>query len=262
MLMNPSRMEETLDALDDGFKFPQEEEADMNPGEIIEDVFVMPREVSAIPKMHFKKGTTTLGFRIKSGVVFAADSRASMGQYVSSATVQKIIPITDRLVGTMAGGAADCQFWHRVLGKECRLWELRNKEQITVAAASKMLGNITYNYRHMGLSMGTMVGGVDKHGSALYYVDDDGSRIKGDKFSVGSGCIYAYSVLDQGYDENLSKEQAFELARRAIFHATHRDAGSGSIINVYYTDEKGWYRISSNDMMEFYEQWKPAHRLE
>ena len=29
------------------------------------------------------------------------------------------------ILGTMAGGAADCQFWERVLAQECRLWELR-----------------------------------------------------------------------------------------------------------------------------------------
>ena len=66
----------------------------------------------------------------------------------------------------MAGGAADCQFWYpplsilspndtreTYLGKECRLYELRNKERISVAAASKILSNIVYGYKGMGLSM-------------------------------------------------------------------------------------------------------------
>jgi 20S proteasome subunit beta 5 len=44
-------------------------------------------------------------------------------------------------LGTMAGGAADCQFWERDLGKQCRMYELRNKERISVAAASKLLAN-------------------------------------------------------------------------------------------------------------------------
>lgn len=39
------------------------------------------------------------------------------------------------------------------LGKECRLHELRNKERISVAAASKLLSNIVYGYKGMGLSM-------------------------------------------------------------------------------------------------------------
>lgn len=35
----------------------------------------------------------------------------------------------------------------------CRIYELRNKERISVAAASKLLANMVYNYKGMGLSM-------------------------------------------------------------------------------------------------------------
>ena len=52
----------------------------------------------------------------------------------------------------------------RVLSKQCRLYELRNRERISVAAASKLLSNIAYNYKGMGLSMGVMVAGYDKRG--------------------------------------------------------------------------------------------------
>lgn len=62
----------------------------------------------------------------------------------------------------MAGGAADCQYWERELGRRCRLYELRNKERISVAAASKILSNMVYDYKGMGLSMGTMITGWDK----------------------------------------------------------------------------------------------------
>ena len=55
------------------------------------------------------------------------------------------------------GGAADCSFWERLLAKECRLYELRNKERISVAAASKLLANMVYPYRRMGISMGKCV---------------------------------------------------------------------------------------------------------
>jgi hypothetical protein len=68
-------------------------------------------------------------------------------------------------------------------------------------------------------------------GPNIYYVDSDGTRLKGDKFSVGSGGTYAYGVMDAGYSYDLSVEDALELGRRAIFHATHRDAYSGGTIN-------------------------------
>ena len=39
------------------------------------------------------------------------------------------------------------------LGMQCRMHELRNKERISVAAASKILANIVYEYKGRGLSM-------------------------------------------------------------------------------------------------------------
>ena len=83
-----------------------------------------------------KTGTTICGAVFKGGVVVSVDSRASQGSYVGSQTVKKIIEINPFLLGTMAGGAADCQFWERNLGIQCRLHELREKERISVAAAS------------------------------------------------------------------------------------------------------------------------------
>ena len=115
--------------------------------------------------MNFDHGTTTLGFKYQGGVLLAVDSRATGGMYIGSGSVKKIIEINRYLLGTMAGGAADCTYWERVLSKQCRLYELRNRERISVAAASKLLSNIAYNYKGMGLSMGVMVAGYDKRGA-------------------------------------------------------------------------------------------------
>jgi len=43
--------------------------------------------------------------------VVAVDSRATAGNWIASQTVKKVIEINKFLLGTMAGGAADCQFW-------------------------------------------------------------------------------------------------------------------------------------------------------
>ncbi|CAH9132062.1 unnamed protein product [Cuscuta epithymum] len=116
----------------------------------------------AIQMVKPAKGTTTLAFIFKDGVIVAADSRASMGGYISSQSVKKIIEINPYMLGTMAGGAADCQFWHRNLAVKCRLHELANKRRISIAGASKLLANILYSYRGMGLSVGTMIAGWDE----------------------------------------------------------------------------------------------------
>jgi 20S proteasome subunit beta 5 len=50
--------------------------------------------------------------------------------YVASQTVKKVIEINKYLLGTMAGGAADCQFWQRNLGTQVRMaWLFRQQQQ-------------------------------------------------------------------------------------------------------------------------------------
>lgn len=83
----------------------------------------------------------------------------------------------------------------------------------------------------MGLSLGSMIGGWDKtKGPQIFYVSDDGSRMPGKLFSVGSGSTYAYGVLDSQYRYDMTDEEAYDLGRRAIFHAGHRDSASGGIV--------------------------------
>lgn len=63
-------------------------------------------------KIKLAHGTTTLAFRFQGGIIVAVDSRATAGSYIASGTVKKVIEINPYLLGTMAGGAADCQYWY------------------------------------------------------------------------------------------------------------------------------------------------------
>ncbi|KAJ5369839.1 Proteasome subunit beta type-5 [Penicillium cataractarum] len=237
-------------------------------------------------------GTTTLAFRFQGGIIVCTDSRATAGNWIASQTVKKVIPVsrlsrgedkpsnepTPGLLGTMAGGAADCQYWLRYLSQQCTLHEIRHKRRITVAAASKILANLTYSYKGYGLSMGTMLAGVrttasflpsnqvgleltstafignPQEGPALYYIDSDGTRLPGNLFCVGSGQTFAYGVLDANYRYDLTEEEALALGRRAILAAMHRDAYSGGFINLYHVKEEGWVHHGFDDMNPIF--WK------
>lgn len=203
-------------------------------------------------------GTTTLAFTFQHGVIVAVDSRASAGSYIATIRVNKVIEINPYLLGTMSGCAADCQYWERLLAKECRLYYLRNGERISVSAASKLLSNMMLQYRGMGLSMGSMICGWDKKGPGLYYVDDNGTRLSGQMFSTGSGNTYAYGVMDSGYRQDLSPEEAYDLARRAIVYATHRDSYSGGVVNMYHMKKDGWVKVESTDVSDLLHKYREA----
>ncbi|XP_076659671.1 proteasome beta5 subunit [Halictus rubicundus] len=224
----------------------------INPAENLARLVEGTDETGKQIKIKFDHGTTTLGFQYQGGIILAVDSRATGGQFIGSSTMKKIVEINNYLLGTLAGGAADCVYWDRVLAKECRMYELRNRERISIAAASKLLSNIVYNYKGMGLSIGMMLAGWDKRGPGLYYVDSEGTRTPGKIFSVGSGSIYAFGALDSGYHWDLSDEEAYELGRRSIYHATHRDAYSGGIVRVYHVKSTGWVHISDQDCKDLH----------
>ncbi|KAI4818286.1 hypothetical protein KUCAC02_011633 [Chaenocephalus aceratus] len=181
-------------------------------------------------------GTTTLAFKFKHGVIVAVDSRASAGRYLASNDVNKVIEINPYLLGTMSGSAADCQYWERLLAKECRLYRLRNNHRISVAAASKLLSNMM--------------------GPGLYYVDDNATRLSGCMFSTGCGSSFAYGVVDSGYREDMTVEEAYELGRRGIAHATHRDAYSGGFVNMYHMREDGWIKVCKEDVSELIHRYR------
>ena len=205
-------------------------------------------ESTGAPPLEFAHGTTTLSFIFDGGILAAVDSRASIGNFVGSKTTQKVLPINNHMLGTMAGGAADCSFWIRKLQAESRHFELAEGRPITVARVSRLLADYLYGNRNSDLSVGTMIMGYDELGPSIYYVDNKGTRIGGDSFSVGSGSTFALGVLDTEMRKNIKEDEAIALGIKAIRHATFRDAFSGGYIAVYVITKDGWKKVFSEDL--------------
>ncbi|KAK2962520.1 putative Proteasome subunit beta type-5 [Blattamonas nauphoetae] len=205
--------------------------------------------------INFAHGTTCLAFRCNGFAIAAADSRSTQGETIASQAVTKLIKINDYIISTMAGSAADCQYWSRYVGSESQLFELRNKRRMTVAGASKFYSNILIQYKGRDLSVGSMIVGYDDFGADLFYIDNDGQRVRGDIFACGSGSTFALSVLDQEFRPDLTEDEAVELARKSIYHATHRDSGTGGQINVIVINEKGTNWVVKQDNFELFHKY-------
>lgn len=206
-------------------------------------------------------GTTTLAFRFRHGVIAAADTRSSCGNYVACPASRKIIPVHQHLLGTTSGTSADCATWYRVLQRELRLRALRGQLP-SVAGAAKLLSAMMSRYRGLDLCVATALCGWDCSGPALFYVYSDGTRLEGDIFSVGSGSPYAYGVLDRGYRYDMTIQEAYALARCAVAHATHRDGYSGGSVDLFHVRESGWEYVSRNDAWVLYSELQKLPELE
>ena len=71
--------------------------------------------------------------------------------------------------------------------------------------------------------MGVMIAGTDKTGQRLFYLDNDGTRLEGDVFAVGSGGTYAYGVIDSGRKMDMSLDEAVELVLYAFKNGNQGD---------------------------------------
>ena len=63
-----------------------------------------------------------------------------------------------------------------------------------------------------------------------------------------------YNINSLGYKYDMTPEEAYDLGRRSIMHATHRDAMSGGVVNLYHMKEDGWIKVSQTDVSQMYYQ--------
>ncbi|MCJ8742001.1 hypothetical protein PDJAM_G00077270 [Pangasius djambal] len=106
-------------------------------------------------------GTTTLGFIFQGGVIAAADSRSSCAGLVACPASQKIIPVHSHLVGTTSGTSADCVLWKRILARELRLYQLRNRRRLSTVGAAKLLSHMLHPFKGTELCVAATLCGWD-----------------------------------------------------------------------------------------------------
>jgi proteasome beta subunit len=169
----------------------------------------------------------------------ASEKRVTYGYLVVSKGVKKVFKITDQIGAACAGLVGDMQILTREVEAQASLFSMDVGRRISVRSAAKLMSVILFNRRYAPLITQTIVGGLDEEGPALYVLDVLGSLIP-DKYAVvGSGTEIAMGVLEEGYKEELSIEEAKALVTRAIKSAISRDAMSGDGIDFLVITKEG-----------------------
>jgi len=176
-------------------------------------------------------GATTIGLVYKDGVILASEKRISYGYLIVSKGGKKVFKITGNIGAACAGLVSDMQILIREVDAYANLFSLDVGRPISVKAASKLMSNLLFNRRLAPLITQTIVGGMDEEGPSIYVLDVLGSVIP-DKYAVvGSGTEIAIGVIEEGYKENMSMDEAKDLVVRAIKSAVSRDIMSGDGID-------------------------------
>jgi proteasome beta subunit len=173
-------------------------------------------------------GTTTVGIVCKDAVVLGAEKKSTLGYLVASKESEKILPLDTHIAMTIAGASGDAQILARYLRAEFKLFEIEHRRKITVKGAAVLLSNILQSSKYFPYYVQLIIGGVDDSGPHIFDLDAIGGIEEDKRFvSTGSGSPIALGVLEDQYKDEISIEEAKDIAKRAIKAAIERDIGSG-----------------------------------
>ncbi|PIW32132.1 MAG: proteasome endopeptidase complex, archaeal, beta subunit [Nitrosopumilales archaeon CG15_BIG_FIL_POST_REV_8_21_14_020_37_12] len=191
-------------------------------------------------------GTTTVGIKVKDGVVLCADMRASAGYFIANNNTMKIQKIDDHAGLTLAGGVADAQNIVDILRYHSNLHRVEKQGPIAIHSLARLCSLIFHQNRGYPFMADILVGGYDEDGPALFNIDMFGSVEKKNYVTTGSGSPVAYGTLEEEYRSDLTIEEAKKVALRAVKAAIVRNIGTGDGINIAVMDKDG-FRLLTNE---------------
>lgn len=199
-----------------------------------------------------KTGTTICGILLGDCVVLAADTRATAGDIVADKNCEKLHPLADNIFCAGAGTSADLTHTTEMIQSQLALLRRQTRTDSRVCTAVQKLSSYLFQYQgYVGCAL--VLGGVDVTGPSLYQIYPHGSTDCLPFTTMGSGSLFAMSVLESRYRSNLSVEEGKNLVADAIEAGIFNDLGSGGQVDVC---------VVRKDGTEMFRNWrKPNPRL-
>lgn len=189
-----------------------------------------------------KTGTTTIGIKLRDGVILASDQRATMGNIIAHSHVQKVYPLSNNIGMTIAGVVGDAQLMVRYIQTEISIYSMRKGSPMSVTAAATMVSNVI----RQGFYLGLIVGGYDNTYGHIFSIDGAGGCIEDDYCSIGSGSNFAIGVLESEFKNSMTKEDGVDMAITALNSARRRDNCTGDGMLISYIGPNGHESIPTN----------------
>jgi proteasome beta subunit len=198
--------------------------------------------MGALPKLNLPagekapsapEGTTVLALRYSGGVVMAGDRRATEGHLVAHRRIRKVFPADNYSAVAIAGTAGLAIDMVRLFQVELEHYEKIEGVRLSLEGKASFLARLVRGQLPMafqGLVVVPMFAGYDESEDAgrLFSFDVVGGRYEEIDFgSTGSGSRLAKSYLRTVYRDDLTSEEAADLAVRALVSASQEDTATG-----------------------------------
>ena len=199
-------------------------------------------------------GTTLVAIKFKGGVVVGADTRTSVGGYVSNKLAYKINPIFDGLLSSCvlcrSGSAADTQYLAKLTKRQ---FEFRKLQRASYTpTVSEVAHFLRYQMRNSNVQdnfqASLICAGYDENsGGRILGITPGGSLWEEDNFCVsGSGSTILLGYLDDAlqnisgdFSSHYTKEEAIALVTKLLKLSIGRDGSSGGLVRLYAIDQNG-----------------------
>ncbi len=195
-----------------------------------------------------KKGATALGVVYNQGVVLAA-TRSTEALRVRNP--EKVFKVADHVGIATSGLVADGRTLVDETRNEAQRYLMTYDEEIPTPVLARFVADRCQQFTQYGgvrpYGVSTISGGVKDGSPTVYQTDPSGTLNQWNAVSIGKGGNDATEHLEENWEEDLSEEDAVELAVNAL-RAGEEDIEIGNIELATVDIEENYQRVSPEEL--------------
>ena len=198
-----------------------------------------------------KRGTTSVGLKCKDGIVLAVDKRVS-SKLVEADSVEKIYQIDEHICAATCGLVADARVLVDRARVEAQVNKITYSEPIDVAVLVKKICDFKQLYTQHGgvrpFGVALLLAGITTE-PRIFETDPSGALIEYKATSIGAGRNAVMEVFEEKYKEDVTINEAIELALEALYKATEEKISEATVeIAVIDSKTKTFKKLHSDEV--------------
>ncbi|MEM0243484.1 MAG: archaeal proteasome endopeptidase complex subunit alpha [Candidatus Aenigmatarchaeota archaeon] len=162
-----------------------------------------------------KRGPTALSFKYDKGIILAASKFVDELQVPSS--VEKIFKIDDHIGMISTGLLSDARYLSKIARIRAQSYTITYDEKIDVSELARYIGDEMQQFTMFGglRPFGTwlIIGGIDLTGKKIFEIEPSGTIFEWNAVAIGRQSEAAMKILRQKWKEEMSREDAINLAK-------------------------------------------------
>jgi proteasome beta subunit len=241
--------------------------------QLADATFDRAADAGAVAALGLPHATTCVALTYTGGVVMAGDRRATAGNLISHRAMEKVVQADAHSGVAIAGAAGQAMEMVRLFQLQLEHYEKVEGTTLSLEGKANQLSLMVrgnFAAAMQGLVVVPIFAGYDerRRRGRLWDYDATGGRYEErDYVATGSGSLHAGTVIKVGYRSTLDRDEAVELAARALWEAADADSATGgpdALRGIYpvvaVIDADGWQRVDDGELAARYETIAEAVR--